>query len=436
MRRIFLFLLSLMVLSGIFAGARQESKDSADKPLKIYFLLQAAESSAIAKAHADVAAKYKEIHQDFSYQPEYIADAEAFFQKLRILISSNEIPDWFVGDPDTFAMGLRDEKLIANIGALLDELGKKDRFFPLNIARASFEDGTKYQMGVGAALEYFWYHPSLFSRAGIQSKPKTWDEFYIACDALKAAGIAPIAGTREPWHILRYAAFIPFRMTGNKFIMEARTGKTKFNSEVGLAAAEFIQKMTGYFQEGWAGVDFTSARNHFMAGNSAIWYVSTGPAFEIMIDGNGELIGDIDYFTLPMLDGYTVTNPADSFTSVQKSIMISTKAMENNPVKMKDYVSFWIDNFSQATLKYNFLAGQKLPPNVKISQIYQETLDNFSKIDPIEYPRFWDILVDSATREVLMAETLNLAVGAITPVQWATRLDTSVSQNAESFGLK
>jgi glucose/mannose transport system substrate-binding protein len=50
-----------------------------------------------------------------------------------------------------------------------------------------------------------WYNKTVFKDAGLEA-PKTMDEFFAACDALKAKGIIPVAmGTKEGWeaaHVL------------------------------------------------------------------------------------------------------------------------------------------------------------------------------------------------------------------------------------------
>ena len=38
--------------------------------------------------------------------------------------------------------------------------------------------------------------------------------------------------------------------------------------------------------------------------------------------------------------------------------------------------------------------------------------------------------MDAASNEVLKAETVNLAIGEITPEEWADRIDKAVKENA------
>jgi raffinose/stachyose/melibiose transport system substrate-binding protein len=63
-----------------------------------------------------------------------------------------------------------------------------------------------YCIAVNANLEYFFYHPSLFQKAGITDTPATWDDFFADCETMKNVGITPIASSGDTWYILRYAA--------------------------------------------------------------------------------------------------------------------------------------------------------------------------------------------------------------------------------------
>lgn len=45
------------------------------------------------------------------------------------------------------------------------------------------------------------------------------------------------------WRLLRYLAFVPYRMTGNEFIESAVKGEIPFSSETGLAGAKFVEEI-------------------------------------------------------------------------------------------------------------------------------------------------------------------------------------------------
>ncbi|WP_215697140.1 ABC transporter substrate-binding protein [Clostridium sp. MCC353] len=393
----------------------------------LHFMMPYAENHALAKTIAGVVAKYQETHPEFVYHPEYISDSEAYYQKLKILISSNEAPDWFFGDPDTFTEGLRDMGMLYDIGGLIEELGIRDYFMDITYEYPKYDDGSLYLMATGANTEYFFYHPSLFEKAGVEP-PKTFNEFFEVCDKLKEAGITPLSAQSDPWYLLRFAAMVPYRMTKNEFIDSARTGQTSFHSEAGIKAGEFVQQISQYFVDGWAGNDASTARDYFLSGGAAMWYNPTSSALDYVTDENQEWKEDIAYFTMPTLDGYNVTAGTDYFANSGKGIAMLADSMS---VEMKDFVKFFVENFGDtAFYENNYISGIKPENTTDISDCYKELLDNFSKVGPQNYAYCWDVRMDAASNEVLKAETVNLAIGEITPEEWADRIDKAVKENA------
>ncbi len=62
------------------------------------------------------------------------------------------------------------------------------------------QDGRQYGVPYSLGIVGFWYDKTLFSRAGIQSPPATFDELLTDIGRLKAAGITPIAiGSKDKW---------------------------------------------------------------------------------------------------------------------------------------------------------------------------------------------------------------------------------------------
>lgn len=394
----------------------------------LYFMMPYAENQPISKTIAAVVKKYQEEHPEFVYEPEYISDSEAYYQKLKILISSNEMPDWFFGDPDTFTEGVRDQGLLYDIGGLIEELGLRDYFMDITYEYPKYDDGSLYLMATGANTEYFFYHPSLFEQAGVEP-PKTFEEFFEVCETLKSQGITPLTAQSDPWWLLRFAAMYPYRMTKNEFIDSARTGETKFHSEVGLAAGKFVQDVVQYFAEGWAGNDASTSRDLFLSGGAAMWYSPTSSALAYVTNEEQEWIEDMSYFTLPVLDGYEVTASTDYFANSGKGIAMAADCMDD---EMKEFVRFFVENFGETALENNYISGIKSTKDIEISSCYQELIDNFEAVSTENYAYCWDVRMDAASNEILKAETVNLALGEITPEEWADRVDKAVAENAPS----
>lgn len=137
---------------------------------------------------------------------------------------------------------------------LYDELGIKDKFFDIALNYPKLSDGSNYLMTWQGNVEYFWYHKDMFEKAGITETPQTLEDLLDVCKKLKDAGMTPISAGNYDM-IMRYPAFKAFRLEGNDFIDNARMGKEKFNSETGIATAQYTQDIAQYFSEGWTSSD-------------------------------------------------------------------------------------------------------------------------------------------------------------------------------------
>lgn len=425
MKRLLAFLLTLMFALGCMTAIAQQDA------MTLHFMFPYAEDHAISRSIAATVKKYQEeVNPNLVYQPEYISDSEAYYQKLKILIASNEAPDMFWGDPDTFTLSLRDQGMLYNMGALLEELGLTDKFMEITYAYPKYKDGSLYLMATGANTEYFFYHPSLFEKAGIEKVPETWDEFFEVCEKLKAAGVTPIASMGAPWYLLRWASFIPYRMTGNQFITDAISGNVSWGSEPGIAMGEFMQKVSQYFVDGWAGLDASSSRDYFLSGGAAMWYMTISSAQDVVTDENRELKEDIAYFKLPMLEGYDATTEKDYFANSGKGIMLLQETMDAHEETMKEFIRFFVENFGDiAVYDYAYLSGIK-PENMdNLSEYQKQMYANFAEVGVDKYAHCWDVVIDAASNEVLKAEIVNLTLGEITPEEFAKRMDAAIAEN-------
>jgi raffinose/stachyose/melibiose transport system substrate-binding protein len=427
-----IFGLTMVISVRVGCTGSSDTTASKDKPLAIQCLNAFQPKNGLTLAMNDAANLYMKTHPEFKFSMEIIPDGNAYLQKLKIYAGSDALPDWFFGDPDTFMQRLKQKDTITNIGELLKELGVEDKFSKITLDYHRFDDGSLYLMGLGANTEYFWYHKSMLEKVGAKP-PRTFDDLLAVCDKLKAAGITPMVSKSGSYFpVLRLTAMVPFRMTGNQFINKAKLGEVKFNSAAGLAAGNFIQKLAGYFQEGWAGVDMMSAINYFLSGKAAMMYLPSDLFTSFCCDANLEVKEGLAYFPMPVLGSGDATAPTDYFANPGKGIAILKSSMND---KMKDYMKFFITNYGDLAVKNNFIPGIKPNSTKGFSNFYTELLGNFLNVK--NYAACWDVKLDTATCEVMKREVENLALGKISPEEWAKRIDDAVAKNApEAFGLK
>ena len=420
-KRILIAALTAAMASSIFGV----TVNAADRELNINWLSSRSASEATILAIQDIAKQYQEENPDldFNFEIENISDHTAYLQKLKILAASDELPEWFDSDPDTWFADIVADGKAYSFEDLYKELGMYDQIFPISKEYARLSDGSLNLMTLQCNTEYFFYNKDLFEQAGITEAPKTFDELLADCKLLQDQEIIPIAMGAD-WPILRYIAQVPFRLTGNEYIENAVSGEGSFGEEAGLKGAQFMQDIAQYFQEGWSSADYDTMNDLFASGQAAIMYNGTWALEQAdMIGEDGNIKDNIGYFTMPTYSDADVTTATDFFANSGIGTAIRTDAVDD---EMKAWIKYLLEHFADASLSYDQLPS--VMPDEETMQslpkVYQQIIEDVSNVK--EYVKCWDVVIDSALVEPLEKETVILALGQETPEEWAANMDEYV----------
>ena len=420
-KRILIAALTAAMASSIFGV----TVNAAERELNINWLSSRGASESAILAIQDIAKQYQEENPDldFNFEIENISDRTAYLQKLKILAASDELPEWFDSDPDTWFADIVADGKAYSFEDLYKELGMYDQIFPISKEYARLSDGSLNLMTLQCNTEYFFYNKHLFEQAGITEAPKTFDELLADCKLLQDQEIIPIAMGAD-WPILRYIAQVPFRLTGNEYIENAVSGEGSFGEEAGLKGAQFIQDVAQYFQEGWSSADYDTMVDLFASGQAAIMYNGTWALDQAdMIGEDGNIKDNIGCFTMPTYSDADVTTATDFFANSGIGTAIRTDAVDD---EMKAWMKYLLEHYADASLSYNQLPS--VMPNEETMQslpkVYQQIIEDVSNVK--EYAKCWDVVIDSALVEPLEKETVILALGQETPEEWAANMDEYV----------
>ena len=272
---------------------------------------------------------------------------------------------------------------------LYDELGVSDKFFNISKEYARLTDGRLYLFTWQCNTEFFFYNKDLFKKAGIESTPATFDELLADCDKLQAAGIVPITmGGAASWPILRYSAFLPFRMTGNDYIVNACAGKDSFGTDAGIKSAEFIQKIAQYFQPGWSTADYDTMVDLFVSQQTAMLYNGTW-VVPSLVDENKNLFPYVGYFKMPTYTDADTTKADDYFANSGIGTAVLAKSM--TPA-MKDFMGYFFSRYADVSLKDCNQLPSLMPSSTDgLPQIYLDIIDAASKVNT--YAKCWDVVI-------------------------------------------
>jgi raffinose/stachyose/melibiose transport system substrate-binding protein len=168
--------------------------------------------------------------------------------------------------------------------------------------------GEQYGVPYTFGLVGFFYNKDLFAQAGIDEPPATWDEFLEDVQALKDAGITPIAvAGQDKWPAMFYWAYLALRIGGQAAYEEAiATGN--WDGPAFIEAGNQLKQLIDMepFQEGFLAATYDKGQAADM-GNAKVAMELMGqwaPGAQVANSESGEGIGDaLGWFPFPAVEG-------------------------------------------------------------------------------------------------------------------------------------
>ena len=218
-----------------------------------------------------------EAGKNVEFNFEEIPTTDAYNQKIKLLISSGDLPDIvFNGGNNITELAAKSGK-VADLTPYFDEDPEWKALFDDTSLEFNTVDGKIYGVPVSKEISYIYYNKELFEKAGIEA-PETafasWDEFFEVCDQLKAKGITPLGmDTADSGWLtnLWISALIGTNgEAGNEWMNTMYP--TDFNTPEVEAAAEKIQTMfKEYTTADAVGGKYDPMATHFFNGEVAMF---------------------------------------------------------------------------------------------------------------------------------------------------------------------
>ncbi|MEZ5219544.1 MAG: extracellular solute-binding protein [Ilumatobacteraceae bacterium] len=199
-----------------------------------------------------------------------VMENEAFKAAIQTNIQSGDVPDLF----QSWGGGaLRDQVAAGVVRDITSE--SADMVGDLSAAATGLYqvDGKQYGIPFDAGMVGIWYNEDLFSQAGIDGPPATWDELLSDVQLLKDAGITPIAvGAGDKWPAHFWYSHLMVRMCGAAE-MTAMASDGDFSRDCVVKAGQMVGDLVALdpFQEGFlgAGWDAPDGESGTMASQGA-----------------------------------------------------------------------------------------------------------------------------------------------------------------------
>lgn len=355
-----------------------------EEPVTVTWFASRPVDGAIDLAIREIAKQYSDEHGG-NWQLEVITEADrpSYLQKLQTLVSGGNMPDIIDIDATPYCQELVDAGMLVDVKEYLNEEGLYDSFEPTALAYQEFTNGTMYTLPLEYHVEMIWYNKEIFAENGLEV-PTTMDEWLNVCQALSEAGITPIAVDGvDRWPVIRYLAMMPFRETGNEYIISLSEGNASMGDETGRNGIEFFQQIGQYFQEGFAATDYATAQANEFCVNSGI-----GMAF------NSETFDE----------------------------------------KTKDFINYVIENYGKIYAGMDQMTPIKseLPEDHEFSELYLQVREDMSNIGE-HFLKPWDCYLDSNTCNVVNDNALLLATGDMDADTFIELVDSALAEYTSGF---
>lgn len=236
-----------------------------------------------------------------------VLENEAFKTKLTTVMQSADPPDIFQSWGGGVMNEYAEAGLLKDITADLAANGWGESFSPGALGVYAYK-GVNYGVPRDMGMVGFWYNKDLFAQAGIAAPPATWSEMLAAIEALKAAGITPIAvGEGDKWPGAFWWEYFAVRIGGQAAFEAAASGEGSFTDEPFIRAGEMLQELVALepFQSGFLGSTWGDEATLMGNGDAAMdlmgqW--APGAFRENSEDGEG--LGDLaGWFPFPAIEG-------------------------------------------------------------------------------------------------------------------------------------
>ena len=248
-----------------------------------------------------------EVNPNFSYEYELVS-ADNLRQKVATMAASNDLPDGFVYESGTPLIPFIEDGYVLDITQALTDLGVLDKLDAGAVAILSNLTSTEhiYDLPLGLNVEGFWYNKALFAQAGIEAAPTTYAEMQTACEKLMAAGIQPFSvGGADKWPATRLINAYVMRKLGVDALAKCAAGEMSYVNDGIIEGAQLLQDMCnlGYFGEGPTTVDYNTAANMLMSGQSAMLYNGSWFTQSLASADNPAGEDGIGFFNIPVVEG-------------------------------------------------------------------------------------------------------------------------------------
>lgn len=346
--------------------------------------------------------------------------------KLKMLNAANNLPSLVtdMGAEPAFAELLMANNRLMDLKPYFDADPEWQKVAFESSVAYNTRDGKMYSSpAVMTSYVGIYYNKEIFENAGISEFPTNWDDFFDACEKIKATGVAPLSlhTTETGWCTMLMATAYTATESEAGAAFLRQNFPSDFNNPEMVDMAKFIRELFNYTTSDAIGGSYPLAANNFCAGKTAM--IANGPWMS-------DSLYDTQYAPEGFADkvGY-VPFPGDLMLSDEGEVFgygVSNDVSEEEQLATVEFIKFLarpevINQFTMVTGDMSHLVD--LPEELfdQLSPVLQEyalAVEKTTQTAP-RYQAKWDSVVQT---EVIEQELPNLVQDIITAEQFIEKM--------------
>ncbi len=167
------------------------------------------------------------------------------------------------------------EGMLANMDAVA-KAEKWDSLLPKVVADVMKNKGNYVAAPVNVhRVNWMWANPDVLKKAGVAGMPKTWDEFFVAADKIKASGAVAVAHGGQNWQDFTVFESVALGIGGAKYYTDAfvKLDPKALNSATTTKVLETFRKVKSYTDPASSGRDWNLTTAMLIQGKAGFQFM-------------------------------------------------------------------------------------------------------------------------------------------------------------------
>ncbi|MEH7416912.1 extracellular solute-binding protein [Neobacillus drentensis] len=380
-----LVLLAALALAGC-SSSSSSSEESASsggkKVIKFMHLWPEGSSNAQFSIVKNIISDYEKQHPDVKIETE-ILNPDQYRDKLKVLASSNELPDIGMTWSDGFIKPYVEGDMLEPLDDIVNgDPALKDAFIP-GVKESYAVNGKTYGLPLELNISYVFYNKEIFKKYNLEV-PKTFEEYKNVVKTLAKNGVIPATvGAKDGWPASFWFMYLADRIGGPTILTDVIHGKAKMTDPAIVKAAQEVQNLVnmGGFVKGSSALSNDDAKGYFMNEKAAMFLTATWelPNYTTSPDVKQDFKDKVGYFKFPTYEGGKGTD----INSYVGGPGVGLFVAKDSKVKKeaKDFVGFLVKEWGKKSVTdAGVIPATKVDTsNLKLSPMYIDILKDLSE---------------------------------------------------------